>query len=86
MEDVGLLIELLERYNTAAESPSTETLRRIFTELELERIPRTSELVKRARAMGEVHAISGVEACIARNNATRQLCQDPEGTQKRFGV
>ena len=85
-EDVELLVELLEKYNPSCSEPSTATLDKIFAELEKIRIPRTSELVKRARATGETHVATDLEACIARNKATREMCQDPKGHEKRFGV
>ena len=85
-EDVDALIELLQKYNPSGNSPATATLGTIFTELEKVRIPRTAELVKRARAQGDAHIVSGAEACIARNNAIRALCQDPHGHEKRFGI
>ena len=72
MEDVGLLATLLDKYNPGAVHLSTSTLETVFTSFELERIPRTAESVKRARAQGELRVVSGVEACIKRNNYYRE--------------
>lgn len=85
-EDVDLLVQLLGKHNPSAESPTTATLETVFEELEKVRIPRTSDLVKRARAQGNSTVTTGVEACVARNNSVRALCKDPEGHTKRFGV
>ncbi|EKM53958.1 uncharacterized protein PHACADRAFT_257472 [Phanerochaete carnosa HHB-10118-sp] len=71
-EDVDLLIGLLEKYNPCAQSPSTPTLETVFTELETVRIPRTSKMVRLARAQGEIRVTQGVEACKARNDAYRE--------------
>ncbi len=71
-EDVDLLIELLDKYNPSAASPSTSTLQTIFKEFETVRIPRSSAMVKSARAQGECRVVQGVEACIERNKAVRE--------------
>ena len=55
-------------------------------ELERARLPQTAAIVKRARAHGEVRTVSGVEACIKRNNTYREMCSDPEKLRARFGV
>ncbi|EKM52862.1 uncharacterized protein PHACADRAFT_100160 [Phanerochaete carnosa HHB-10118-sp] len=85
-EDVGLLIDLLEKYSPSTESPSTDTLAAAFTELERVRLPRTADLVKRARIQGETRVVSGVEACIKRNNYYRDVCNDPVKFKARFGI
>lgn len=85
-EDVGLLIDLLERINPSAEPPSTAVLTNVFGELERERLPRTAEMAKNARAQGDMRVVSGVEACIKRNNLIRDMCADPAKMKARFGV
>lgn len=80
-----MLVSLLEKYNPDAGSPSTATLDTLFTEFEQARIPRTSMLVKRAREMGEVRAVKGVEAAIARNNWCRKLAAEDK-LHERFLV
>jgi salicylate hydroxylase len=85
-EDINLLTNLLKQYNPEAGSPSTATLDAIFTEIEKVRIPRTSDFVKSARAHGDSRVLSGVEACLARNNDMRELCKDPNGYLRRFKV
>lgn len=85
-EDVSLLMELLEKHNPSAEPPSTQTLEAVFTELERTRIPRTSEMVKKARMQGEMRTVAGVEACMKRNAMIRDMCSDPEKMKARFGA
>ncbi|EKM53956.1 uncharacterized protein PHACADRAFT_209786 [Phanerochaete carnosa HHB-10118-sp] len=85
-EDVGLLIDLLEQHNPSAKLPSTETLKTVFAELERVRLPRTADLVKRARAVGERRVVSGVEECIKRNNYCRDTCKDPAKVRDQFGA
>ncbi|EKM53957.1 uncharacterized protein PHACADRAFT_257471 [Phanerochaete carnosa HHB-10118-sp] len=85
-EDIGLLIDLLDKHNPSAESPSTETLTVVFGELVRGRLPRTADLVKKARAQGEMRTVSGVEECIKRNNFYRDMCSDPAKMKARFGV
>ncbi|EKM53970.1 uncharacterized protein PHACADRAFT_257500 [Phanerochaete carnosa HHB-10118-sp] len=85
-EDVGLLIDLLEQHNPSAESPSTETLKTVFAELERVRLPRTADLVKKARAQGDARVVTGVEECIKRNNFYRDMCKDPAKIRARFGL
>ena len=84
--DIDFLIDLLEKFNPSAQPPSTDTLDKVFTELEKVRIPYSAELVRRSRAQGEEHVASAVEVCIARNNGVRALCKDPKGYEKRFGL
>lgn len=79
-------MELLEKHNPAAEPPSTQTLEAVFTELERTRIPRTSEMVKKARMQGEMRTVAGVEACMKRNTMIRDMCSDPEKMKARFGA
>jgi salicylate hydroxylase len=86
MEDIGMLIDLLEKHNSSAGAPSLETLEKVFTELEQTRIPRTSELVKRARAHGDARVVSGTEACLARNNWYRKLMSDQARLKETFGA
>ena len=85
-EDADLLVEVLEKHNPFAGHPSTATLATVFSELEKVRIPRTTDLVKRARMQGEFTVVKGVEACTVRNNKLRALCEDPGGHSKRFGI
>ncbi|GJE95031.1 FAD-dependent monooxygenase [Phanerochaete sordida] len=85
-EDIDLLMELLKKHNPSAELPSTPMLEAVFTELERTRIPRTSDLVRKARAQGEMRTVVGVEACMRRNAAIRDMCSDPEKIRARFGA
>jgi salicylate hydroxylase len=85
MEDVGLLIDLLEKYNSSG-APFSETLEKVFTELEQVRIPRTAELVKRARAYGDARVVSGTEACLARNKWYLELISDKALLKESFGT
>ncbi|GJE95020.1 FAD/NAD(P)-binding domain-containing protein [Phanerochaete sordida] len=85
-EDVGLLIDLLEKHNPSAEAPSSETLTTVFSELVQVRLPRTAELVRQARKQGEMRVVSGVDACIKRNNFYREMCADPAKLKERFGI
>ena len=86
IEDVGRLVDLLETHNPSGADPSSATLAVMFGELERERIPRTAELVKRARAQGEIRVVSGTEACIKRNNFYRELLKDEEAIRRRLGA
>ncbi|THH01139.1 hypothetical protein EW026_g1507 [Hermanssonia centrifuga] len=81
-EDIDLLISLLAQYNPIPHSPPTHVLENIFSELEKARIPRSSELVKKARLQGESRVTEGVEACIKRNNTYRDICKDQESVGK----
>ncbi|GJE94996.1 FAD-dependent monooxygenase [Phanerochaete sordida] len=85
-EDVDLLVELLEKHSPAAEPPSTATLQTVFAELERVRLPRTAEIVRQARAQGDMRVVAGVEAGMRRNNAVREMCADPAKLTERFGV
>ena len=67
MEDCYHLTRLLLAHNPSGAQPSTALLETIFTEFEGPRIVRTSELVKGARARGDLRVVSGVEACKTRN-------------------
>ncbi|RDX45664.1 FAD/NAD(P)-binding domain-containing protein [Lentinus brumalis] len=73
LEDIYHLVRLLAKHNPSAAPPSTATLESVFTELEQLRIPRTSELVKKARKMGDIRVVSGVEACKQRNELVRTM-------------
>jgi salicylate hydroxylase len=81
-----MLSNLLGWYNPEAGSPSTETLEAIFTEVEKVRIPRVAEMVRGARAHGESRVLSDLEACLARNNSTRELCKDANGYYTWFKI
>jgi salicylate hydroxylase len=81
-----MLSDLLGWHNPEAGSPSTETLEAIFSEIEKVRIPRVAEMVKSARAHGESRVSSDLEACLARNNSTRELCKDADGYHMRFKI
>ena len=72
-EDIYHLVRLLCKHNPSAVTPSTELLSKIFTQFEDLRIPRTSEFVKRARKLGELRVVHGVEECKKRNNHLRQM-------------
>ncbi|KAI0743345.1 FAD/NAD(P)-binding domain-containing protein [Daedaleopsis nitida] len=73
-EDVYLLVRLLRKHlDPTAGAPSTETLSAAFNELDALRIPRTSELVRKARALGEIRVVSGVERCKKRNDTLREM-------------
>ncbi|RDX45672.1 FAD/NAD(P)-binding domain-containing protein [Lentinus brumalis] len=73
LEDIYHLVRLLVKHNPTASVPSTATLESVFTELEQLRIPRTSGLVKKARKMGDIRVVSGVEACKKRNELVRTM-------------
>lgn len=77
-EDVDLLLELLEKHNPSAQPPSASTLETIFTELEAIRVPRSSALVKAARAQGNSRVVQGVDGCKARNDVIRESFKDPD--------
>ncbi|KAJ3713415.1 hypothetical protein C8R42DRAFT_593238 [Lentinula raphanica] len=78
-EDVYHLVRVLIKYNPSAGDPSTETLKNAFEEYENIRITRTSALVKQARQTGdELRVVSGLEACLARNEGVRAAWADPE--------
>lgn len=83
-EDVDLMIELLEKCNPSAASPPTATLESIFTEFEKTRIPRSATLVKQAREQGESRVVEGVENCIKRNAAYREIWKDRESVTERM--
>lgn len=70
-------MRLLIKHNPTGGAPSTEVLESVFTELEQRRIPRTSELVKRAREEGDsIRVVSGVEAGKKRNDIVRRMFAD----------
>lgn len=80
-----MLVELLLKHNPSGENPSTSILEAIYNELEAARIPRSSEMVKGARAQGESRVVHGVEACIKRNNDYRELYSLDKNVRARFG-
>ena len=86
MEDAGMLVDLLEKHNPSAAAPTTPVLETVFAGLEVERIPRTAELVKRAREQGETRVVRGVQACIDRNNWYRKILNDEALLRQRFGA
>lgn len=68
-------------------NPSTvlpmTTLEEIFTEFKTLRMPRTSALVKAARALGDIRVVSGLEACLARDEKMKLVAsQTTEGVVK----
>ena len=81
-----MLVRLLLKYSQSAENPSTATLESVFSELESVRLPRSSAMVKGARAQGEKRVVSGVEACIERNNYFRELWSDDKNVRARLGA
>ena len=84
-EDIGALMELLEKHNPSAQVPSTETLETVFKELEAERVPKSSAMVRGARAQGERKVMRGVEECIKRNHFFREAMEKGEFFRARFG-
>ncbi|KZT70894.1 FAD/NAD(P)-binding domain-containing protein [Daedalea quercina L-15889] len=72
-EDIYHLVRLLVQHNTDAAPPPSDVLAKIFEEYCALRVPRTSRLVKEARAMGESNVVQGIEACKARNAALRAV-------------
>ena len=77
-EDIYHLVRLLTQHNPSAAPPSTELLDKAFGEYSTLRVPRTSQLVARAREMGKGYVVQGPEACKARNAALRALWNDKE--------
>ncbi|KAH7888621.1 hypothetical protein F5I97DRAFT_1925141 [Phlebopus sp. FC_14] len=82
-EDIYHLVRLLKKYNSSASQPSTEVLDLIFSEYKDIRLPRTAELVRRARQQGENRVVHGIEACIKRNEMVKAAFGD-EGTRKGY--
>ncbi len=78
LEDIYHLVRLLVQHNPSAASPSTATLSTVFTELEQLRIPRTSTLVYKARAAGELRVVSGTEACTMRDETVQEMWKGKE--------
>ncbi|KAI0790626.1 hypothetical protein C8Q75DRAFT_716562 [Abortiporus biennis] len=70
-EDINLLTELLKQNAPGSGEYSTESLEKIFTDFEKQRIPRCAQLVKEARRLGDQRVLVGVEACKERNNEMR---------------
>ena len=77
---------MLEKYNPTGDAPLTAILEEAFADLEKERIPRTAELVKRARAQGETRVVHGTEACLKRNNWYREILSNEQLLRQRFGA
>lgn len=75
-EDVYHLVRLLVKHNPTASPLPTEKLSEIYEEYQLLRKTRTTALVQGARAMGELRATSGTEACLARNEVVRNMYGD----------
>ncbi|KAL1945670.1 hypothetical protein VTO73DRAFT_1672 [Trametes versicolor] len=73
LEDIYHLVRLLVQYNPSAAPPPTAVLSTVFTALERLRIPRTSTLVYKARAAGELRVVSGAEACRGRDETVREM-------------
>ena len=71
---------------SGAAPPSTETLERVFGELEAVRIPFTAQMVKKARAQGETRVVSGTQACLERNKNYRAMLADEKLIKQRFGA
>ena len=84
-EDIDLLVELLEKYNPFARSPSTVILNTIFSELEKVRIPRSSEMVNKARTASKSVVVHGVEANMERNKLIREQAKADKLHQYKFG-
>ncbi|KAJ3798388.1 hypothetical protein GGU11DRAFT_781151 [Lentinula aff. detonsa] len=79
LEDIYHLVRVLMKYNPSAGDPSTEVLKDAFEEYEGIRLPRTSALVKQARQVGDkMRVISGVDACLARDESVRATWANPE--------
>ncbi|GJE95033.1 FAD/NAD(P)-binding domain-containing protein [Phanerochaete sordida] len=83
-EDAGLLADLLAEHAPAGAAPPSAALATVFAALEAERIPRTAAVVKKARAEGEMRVVSGVQACIERNNFYRKVLNDDKLLRERF--
>lgn len=85
-EDCGLLVSLLAQHNPSAAPPPAAVLEQVFAEFEQARIPKSAEMVKRARAQGETRVVHGTEACIARNKWYRELCSNEDMLKARFSA
>lgn len=85
-EDIDLLVTLLDKHNPTASSPSTELLEALFSELEVDRIPPSAAMVKRAREQGEIRVVEGLEACLKRNQTVRETWKDRGSLMKRAVV
>ena len=72
-------------FSVAADTqPVPRSLANIFTELEAVRIPKTTEVVRGARAMGDTRVVEGVQACIERNHIYREMAKDPVGVRRKL--
>lgn len=69
-------MRFLKKYNPSASPPSTELLSKVFTDYQDLRLPRTSELVRRARRQGEIRVVEGTDACRARDEAIQARFND----------
>ncbi|PRP78300.1 hypothetical protein PROFUN_13834 [Planoprotostelium fungivorum] len=76
MEDCAVLCRILKKHCSASEPLDILKLTLVFEEFEKIRIPRTSELVKSARAMGAVRVVAGAEECTARDERVRHMLND----------
>ncbi|KAI0064091.1 FAD/NAD(P)-binding domain-containing protein [Artomyces pyxidatus] len=83
-EDILLLTTLLDQRNADRGPLDVAALSGIFAEYERERIPRSSALVKGARAQGEGRSMEGVEACKQRNAKLREMMKDDESFAKAY--
>lgn len=78
-EDIYHLILSFVKHNPDASAVlSTAALSTIFSAYEAVRLPRSSELVKGARAMGNTRVVHGVDECKARNEKVRLGWTDRE--------
>lgn len=64
------------KHNPTASPLPTDKLVEIFREYEGQRISQTSILVQGARRMGELRVVSGVDACLARNETVKKMYAD----------
>jgi len=83
-EDVLELVRCLEKYNPGAGSPSTTTLDTLFAEYETTRLPRSSAMVKGARAGGEARVTIGINACLERNEMIKEVWGNEVESAKRY--
>ncbi|KAG1777653.1 hypothetical protein EV702DRAFT_1099798 [Suillus placidus] len=75
-EDIYHIMRLLKKYNPSASQLSTELLSQVFIDYQVLRLPRTSELVRRARQQGEARVIEGIDACRVRDEKIRTESHD----------
>ncbi|KAL0581826.1 hypothetical protein V5O48_000194 [Marasmius crinis-equi] len=84
LEDIYHLVRCLLKYNPGANTPSTTQLSSVFEEYESLRIPRTTELVQKARMAGDARVVLGREACLERNAKKRSIWSDKELALRGF--